>query len=405
MTKIQKIVFFGLLLGIAGLVYLEATKPLPVNWFPSYTNSDKIPLGTYVLWNLLEDTFENQIEEISIPPFEKLQDSSFAGTYFFVNNSINFDDAELEALLDWAAKGNTVFVSANSIGYGILDTLQLEIDSDILYDRITVEPMVNLLNEKLKANVPYHIPRNLGLNYFSEIDTLQHTVLGVSQIYNDTLKITEPLINFIKAPVGEGAFYLHMRPEVFSNYFILHRDFASHTENVLSYINTGAPIYWDKHYKAGKAINISPLYILFNNRYLKWAYYIVLIGVLLFVLFEGKRKQRSIPIVESLSNKTYDYTRTIAGMYLEKKEHQEIAKKQIALFFEFIRTRLRVPTEKINTRFFTAVASRSGNSLEDTKNLFIFIEKVQHQTVTSTEELVKLNQEITEFKKKIDGKP
>ena len=138
---------------------------------------------------------------------------------------------------------------------------------------------------------------------------------------------------------------------------------------------------------------------------MKWAYYFILIGVLLFVLFEGKRKQRYIPIVEPPKNRTYEYTRTISGMYLDKKDYDSVAKKQIALFFEYIRIQLRTPTEQQNSRFFTAVAGKTGNTVEDTKKLFTFIDKVRNQHETSKEELQKLYNDIQVFKTKANGKP
>ncbi len=389
---------------VAALVYLEATKPQPVNWFPSYSSEDKIPLGTYVLHDLLKDKFKEKILDISQPPFEELRDTLLSGTYLFINNYLVFDESEFDRLYRWVERGNTVFVSANYHSKALLDTLQLKMENAWLPNRIGTEPMLNLKNRELAAKEPYHIKRDFLVRYFSEIDTLSQTVLGVSQAYNDTLEITKPLVNFIKAPIGNGSFYIHNQPEIFSNYFLLSEENVNHTQNVLSYINNGNEIFWDKHYKAGKRVNISPLYILLNNKYLKWAYYFVLTGTLLFVLFEGKRKQRSIPVIKPLTNKTYEYTRTISGMYLDKRDSHEIAKKQIALFFEFIRTRLRIPTEHSNSRFFTAVAARSGNTLEDTKKLFTFIEKVQHQHTTSQEELLKLNREITTYKNKLDGK-
>src|SRR5690606_3904261 len=119
----------------------------------------------------------------------------------------------------------------------------------------------------------------------------------------------------------------------------------------------------------------------------------------LFIIFEGRRKQRSIPILQPLINKTYEYTRTIAGMYLDKKENTLIAQKQISLFLEFIRTRLRLPTENLNERFYKTVAERSGNTVEDTLKLFTFIEKINHKTTTSEADLLKLYKEIKEFKK------
>jgi len=405
MSKLQKILLgvFIVLLGL--MVYAEATKRPPVNWFPSYSQLDKIPLGTFVLHDMLQESLGNRFADVQKPPFEQLKDSTFQGTYLFVNDRIDFDEIERNALLDWVKQGNTVFIAANTIGNKLKDTLQLVIRNEVLLDRMSTEPMLNLTNRTLKADSVYHIKRDLSVRFFEEIDTLTHTVLGVTQAYQDTLQISNPLINFIKAPVGKGTFYLHTQPEVFSNYFLLeHKKNPSYTENILSYINNENPVYWDTHYKSGKRINVSPLHVILNSKYLKWAYYIVLIGALLFVLFEGKRKQRSIPIVTPLTNKTYEYTQTISGMYIDKKEYHEIAKKQIALFFEYVRTQLRVPTQHMNKRFFTAVAARSGNTIEDTQQLFTFMEKVQNQHTTSEAELVKLYDQISTYKHKFDGK-
>ncbi|MFT4697760.1 MAG: hypothetical protein ACI9SJ_000890 [Flavobacteriaceae bacterium] len=404
MGRFQKTLLVGFLIVIAGFIYLEATKPMPINWYPSYNNEDKIPYGTHVLFKVLEDTFLENITEITQSPFEKLQDSLQEGNYIFINDQIGFDEAEQDKMLNWISKGNSVFIASNYISKNLLDTLKLKKNTAVLLNKIGTEPLLNLVNKDLKSKTPYHIKRDLRLSYFEEIDTLSHTVLGVTQVYNDTLKITKPLVNFIKAPVGNGFIYIHTQPEIFTNYFLLIDDNATYTQQVLSYINNGKLLLWDRHYKSGKRINLSPLHILFSNKYLKWAYYFVLIGAFLFVIFEGKRKQRSIPIVAPLTNKTYEYTRTISGMYLDKKENHKIAQKQIALFFEFIRTRLRVPTEHINSRFFNAVASRTGNDMETTKNLFTFIEKVQHQQDTSQSELIKLYEEITVFKKNTDGR-
>lgn len=384
---------------LAGLVYLEATKPMPVNWFPSYDKADKIPLGTFVLHKLMKDAFLNNFEETDLPPFEFLQNPNLSGNYLFINDGLDFDKTELDSLFYWTSKGNNVFISANYIGEKLLDTLNLEMDTDVNVSSINTEPLVKLVNTNLPNGKTFHIKRNLPVRYFSKIDTLSQTVLGVGGIHDKSLKIEKPRINFIKAAVGKGSVFLHSQPEVFSNFFLLEGENIAYTSALLAYLNNGTPLYWDNYYKSGKHIDISPLRVLLNNKYFKWAYYFVLIGILLFIIFEGKRKQRSIPIVKPLTNKTYEYTQTIAGMYLEKDEYHAIAQKQITLFLEFIRTKLRLPTENLNQRFYKAVAERSGNSLDDTIKLFTLIEKIHSQNDTAKDELMKLYREIAEFKK------
>ena len=88
MTKLQKIFLGVFLLLLAGMVYMEATKPPPVSWFPSYNNQDEIPLGTVVLYDVLEQNFNENLTEIDRPPYEVLQDTTLQGTYLFINNSI-----------------------------------------------------------------------------------------------------------------------------------------------------------------------------------------------------------------------------------------------------------------------------------------------------------------------------
>lgn len=404
MTKLQKIVLFTVLSLLALLVYVEVTKPQPINWFQSYSRMDKIPWGTYVLHDLLDEKLNATFIETNRPPFEVLEDSTVKGTYFFVNNNVSIYGDELKKLLRWTEKGNTVFIASHSFSREFLDTLFLETKSQYSLNTLGIQPMMELVNENLKTTKPYLIARDLRINTFVALDTLTQTVLGNTEVYNDTLIIKDPQPNFVKAPFGEGEVYLHLQPEVFTNYFLLEEQNLGYTEGVLGYINPNETFYWDNHYKSGKPIETSPLYILLNNKYLKWAYYFMLIGALLFVLFEGKRKQRKIPIILPPTNKTFEYTRTIAGMYYDQKDYKAISEKQIALFMEYIRTRLRIPTEQLNTRFFTQVAARSGNTLEDTKAIFTYMERVQHMPSIAPDTLLKLNKEITTYKQKTDGK-
>lgn len=384
---------------IAALVYMEATKPQPINWFPSYDKADKIPLGTFVAHTLMEDAFGNNFEETTLPPFEFLKDNSIHGTYLFVNNEITFDEIEMDSLFDWVSKGNTLFISSNYLGEKLLDSLNLEMKTEVKVSQIQSEPILKLVNKSIASEKTYHIKKNFPIRYFSKIDTLAHTVLGVSGVYDNSPNIENPRINALRIPMQKGMIFLHTQPEVFSNFFLLEGNNSDYTSALLSYVNNDKTLYWDNYYRSGKHINISPLRVLLNNKFFKWAYYFVLIGVFLFIIFEGRRKQRSIPIVKPLTNKTYEYTQTIAGMYLDRNEYHAIAQKQIVLFLEFIRTKLRLPTETLNPRFYKAVAERSGNTLEDTSNLFTLIEKINTQKNTDKDELMKLYRKIADFKK------
>lgn len=402
MTTKFKILGGCLLFLFAVLIYLESTEKDPVNWFPSYAKSDKIPYGTYVLYNSFKESLGgDQIQDVNRPPYEFLADSSDAiqGTYFFINNFISFDDAESDRMLDWVAQGNTLFVASASVGDRILDTLHLDTESYYDLDNLQRKPLFELSNPSLKRENAYYIDLEIGASSFHEIDTLETVILGEFDLSkDDTLHLEDPKVHFISQTFGKGKILLHLMPEAFTNYAMLRNDNYKYVEGVLKYLPTDGTIYWDNHYNNGKTIQTSPLYVFLKNRYMKWAYYMLIIGVLLWVFFEGKRKQRAIPIVKPLPNKTIEFTETIAGMYLEKKDHTSIAYHQINYFFEYARSEYQVNTGKRDITFMEKVSLKSGNTKDQTVQLFEYIDGILNTGSVSQEQLLRLNKLIEAFK-------
>jgi hypothetical protein len=391
-------------LAIGGIFLLEYNKPKQVNWFPSYVSHHKIPYGTYVLNKLMEDFFSSRLTQIHKPPFELLsRNDTVQGTYFFVNESITFEEAELNALLDWTSKGNSVFIASSSFEERLLDTLNLEQTS--LYNESELKPHFyhQLVNPNLKSKT-ITFEKDYYTMVFDRIDTLNTVVLGEVYVHSDSTDVIEKHINTIKQPFGEGEIILSSFPKAFTNYFILKDENRNYTAGLLSYLGTEGPILMDNFHKSGKSFYTSPMYLFLNTKEFKWAYYLALIGALIYVIFEGKRKQRAIPVVTPLKNQTLAFTRTIANMYYENKEQQQITQHKIAYFLEYIRTRLHLPTQNLDSSFLRTLAVRSNNNLEDVEALFRLIEKLQSKPQITDLELQDLNKKIEAFKAHVDGK-
>ena len=397
MDKRSKIYIVALVLLILGFLYLESTKKQPVNWFPSYTAKHKIPYGTYILKKELKTLFpKTEVSSVNIPPYIFLHDTSLVGTYFFVDEKLNFGDDEFLRLMNFVNRGNDVFISTHGMN---IDTLNFETER-LISKNLDEKLFFKLLNTSFKGK-EYSFKRPLVNQVFTKIDTLNTTVLGISGYVNENEERTEEGVNFVKYKYGKGNFYLHTFPEVFTNYSILSENNHQHAANILSYLREDIPILWDSYYKTGKSKITSPIKYLLSSKHLKWAYYMALIGILLFVIFEGKRKQRSIPIITSLKNQTVAFTQTIANMYFEKQEHKNIAEHKISYLLEFVRTKLHIPTTTIDDNFYNYVALRSGNELKEVEKLFKFCDVIHLKNEISSDELIQLNKMIEKFKKTI----
>lgn len=395
MSRSFKLLFGGFLILVLFLTYLEATQPEPVNWNPSYLESDKIALGTFVLFNSWTRSSGAAIKKVKIPPFEFLEEER-TGTYFFLNDHVVFDKSELKKILNWVNKGNTLFVSAGYIGSNLLDTLNIEATTFSDINNFVSRPGLNLVHPSLRSAKDYKFSYDIESLYFKEIDTAQHLVLGTSGFIEDSSE--ERKINFLKAEFGEGEILLHSNPQALANYFLLTEDNYHYAEGVLAYINSEENIFWDNYYKSGKAYTSSPLYILLGNRALKWAYYFALIGSILFIIFEGKRKQRAVPVVEPLKNQTYEYSKTVADLYLEQKEFKALAIKSLNHFYDYIRTKFRIDTTSESDNFYSELAEKSNNSNAETKVLFEKFRKISGKTEITKQELQDLNAAIQFFK-------
>lgn len=393
MDKKVKIYIAILILVGLGIVFLEGSKPKQINWFPSYAAKHKIPYGTYVLRTELNTLFPEKIEDVRLQPYLFLKDTTQRGSYLFINNYINIGKEELDELLEFTERGNDVFIASSGMD---IDTLQVHTKGAYTsaFEENTYQKLVN----PAFRNKEFVFDREFGKDYFTEVDTLQTTVLGELIIKDENDSIVKRTPNFIKVKHGKGNFYLHTFPEAFTNYNMLLDDNNEYVSSVLSYLNDEETVYWDAYYKTGKSRFTSPMQYLLSTDSLKWAYYIGLIGVLFFIIFKGKRNQRIIPVITPLKNQTLAFTRTIANMYYEKSEHKNIAQHKIDYFLEYIRTQYRMSTLNINEDFYANLASRSGNTLEDVKALFTNIASIQQKEHITKEELIALNKAIEAFK-------
>jgi len=390
-------------LALGALMLLQYNKPKEISWFPSYVATHKIPYGTVVATTLMEDLFSDQLRQIYTPPFEFLSSSdTLSGTYLFVNDQLQFNEAELHTLLDWTAKGNTLFLASQRFEEELLDTLSLGVANIYGGFEKSQKQRHQLVNPRLRHSESVIFDRNTSTPYFVVFDTLQTTVFGEVITQKDITTLKE--INVLQQPFGEGNIILSTFPEAFTNYFILKSDNKDYTAGLLSYLDDTKPIYLDNHYKSGKTFYSSPMYIFLNTKELKWAYYIALIGALLYVVFEGKRKQRAIPVLQPLANRTLDFTRTISDMYFVRSDQKAITEHKINYFLDWLRSRYYLGSITKEDDFYRNIASRSGNSLEFVTKLFTFMEQVRNSEQLTDADVIKLNTYIQKFKAKADGK-
>jgi hypothetical protein len=392
MDKRAKQILWAIGIAILALIVIETLRPKPINWNPSYSASDKIPFGSYILYNELENFYNVPVKKIDTDPFLFIEDTikTKNALYIFINNQINFDKQQYKKLNQFVKTGNSVFLSSRYLSTFFKDSLKLNTFTKNIPFQTEIKPA--FFNKNIQLDTLPTYKKQVFQITFTAIDTSHTTALGY---FKNSEKPLEN-INFIKVKYGEGYYYFHTLPEAFSNYYLLKEPNQKYVEALLSHVNPTI-IYWDNYIKSGRRVINSPLRFILTQPPLKWAYYLTLLGLVLFVIFKGKREQRIIPVKEPLKNTAIAFTKTISDLHFQHKDYSNIIAKKITYFFEKIRSKYHLDTQNLDASFIKNLAIKSGHSLEDTQKLIDTIKTIKEKSFHTEKDLIYLNKLIEAF--------
>jgi hypothetical protein len=282
------------------------------------------------------------------------------------------------------ADGNNVFISAFGIYGDLADSLKIQ-TSDEFFNGDSVNTRLSI-TEIMNDSGWTYVKGNFK-NYFSEFDTSLVQVLGTNQAGNT---------NFIRIKYGDGNFFLHTLPLAFTNYHLLNSGNNEYVYKVLSHL----PIqktFWDDYYKDGNKYSASSLQYIVSHKALRSAYYIILISVLLFIFFYGRRKQRIIPVIPPLTNTTVEFVETVGNLYYQQKDYKNIAQKKIYFFMDYIRSKYFIKTNLFDEETIQKISDKSLLSTGKIKSIFKEVEKINHSTSISEDDLLNINYQIEKF--------
>lgn len=404
MPKRDKI--YLVIFGLITIMYIgyRVTAPEPTDWRDSYSRDDKIPYGAYIIGEELSQIFpESEIRELIIPPFEYLRNPGFDKTgrrnWIFINNNFDPDRLELKLLMNAVSRGDDLFISASDPGQALADTLGFGISyqtSLLTADSITIRTdttrfvtQLNFNNPELRRETDWVFEERRAA-YFNRVDTANTVRLG----YTDNSRL-----NFIRVGHGRGNIYIHLFPRAFTNYYVRDLNYANYAFKALSYLPV-RNVVWDEYYKAGRSGYTTPLGYMLSQPLLRRAWFIVLTGVFLFMIFKGRRVQRAIPETRPPENSTLEFARTIGSLYLEKGTHKEIALKKIRFFTDYCRRNLGIDLIEIEDDPVRAISDRSGIPEREIKEMMEHNRRIRKKTDISKKDLKELTSTIDQFYKK-----
>lgn len=341
--------------------------------------TDKIPYGTYVAYQLLQKEFPNaRIETNRYAPayWQNLTSDSTKQVLIIVTKTFEPSEEDLDYLTGFVQKGNYVFISALQYTRNAVKFFHIKSNKHFNYYGLALgvhgpfNPFdsvgVKLDSSAFEAPLSWSYPGVDFANEFSNTDSALAFHLGYS---------SDSLPNLIAINAIDGTFFIHSAPFTFSNFFLLYGNNRQYFEKLMHlFPDDTKKIVWDEYYlhhydnqNTQQKQGILSVILKYEN--FRWAFWVTLLLLSLYLVTETKRKQRIIPVHAKPKNDSLEFVTTIGELYYEKGDHKNLADKLTQYFLDHVRNRYKIATTEINNTFAQQLAIKSGKPVDDIQQL------------------------------------
>lgn len=186
----------------------------------------------------------------------------------------------------------------------------------------------------------------------------------------------------VSVPYGKGEVIFVSSPLLFTNYGMLEGNTFVYIFRLMSYL-ADLPVYRTEAYVKTDAMLVaeqSPFREFIKRPPLRWALYLALLGVVLFMIFTARRRQRVIPIMSKPANRSLEFIQLIGTLYYQRKDHVDLVRKKFKLFAEELRKTAGVDISDVNTddREYLLLAEKTGMNSDRLKKVIRQIRLVLH---------------------------
>lgn len=426
---------FAMLVLFVLFCLLQVNLPKKFVWSPTFSHVDKQPFGCFVFDSVLTQSLPNGYHVTKKTFFQLDQEHAKEKiSVLMVVDQHNLKQLDVKYLCNIARRGGKVMVVASSslddgrnadtvvvdelertfkvrIEDGMYFSLRgilagLKAHDNDMYDTIywnnretmyaaqsyrmfynmvggtlfvdSVPKVKRLAYTLSAAGYDYKLD-SLYVGDFTRFDTIVDEKERIERI--DTFAIKK-VPTAVSVPYGKGEVIFVSSPLLFTNYGMLEGNTSVYIFRLMSYL-ADLPVYRTEAYVKTDAMLVaeqSPFREFIKRPPLRWALYLALLGVVLFMIFTARRRQRVIPIMSKPANRSLEFIQLIGTLYYQRKNHVDLVRKKFKLFAEELRKTAGVDISDVNTddREYLLLAEKTGMNSDRLKKVIRQIRLVLH---------------------------
>lgn len=316
--KTYGVIFIAVIILMA---ILQLNRKTVIDWSKNFSVTEKSPFGLYVFNKEADILFGKKLKRTEKSPYSFYETQYKIKSHNILIIEKEIDEISWEKILNQVSKGSDAIILSENFPQKLQDTLEFT-HAGLNYNESSY---LYLTDYKLRSD-SIVIDKAQDYRAFTKINLKSTEILGdefYEKQYKDDI---ESGANFVKINFGKGHFYLHAEPLIVTNYYLLKKTNQNYIEDVFSYLPYRETIWFQNSETQSSQ---SPMRFILSKPALRYAWYTFLVSILVFIIFNAKRKQRIVPVMEPLKNKSVDFVRSISNLYLQEGDfHEMMAKKR-----------------------------------------------------------------------------
>lgn len=395
--RLMQLMLLGSILlgGIFFLWYWSGANRDRYDWRESYSIKAEEPFDLSDFHRLAKSHFErNQLLDHATS-FQTAFSDSASGplTYMFVGTSQYLSRAETDSLFGAVRAGADAFIATDAYSEYFIEQLGIGFRRVMRVDS----------TESYFLQHPDFAGKEYKLSYFFR-DTLSNCFWTSWETADDANYLNQNSdvvllgvnaarnAHFVRVGLGKGHFFLHFAPVVFTNLMISRDSGLVYSLDVLRHLNPKSTLLWDEisrkpkpDYEPGSSDSRSPLSFVLSEPALRTAWYILLGSLVLLLVFRSRRAQRIIPVLPVNRNGTMEFTRAIGREFHRTRNYSALQREQWQVFLAYVRQHFGLSTQTLDTNFIQRLTSRTGQPLEQIKELIQTGEQFAQRHISAQE--------------------
>lgn len=411
----NRAVIVGLvLLSLVGLLYFLNRDGNKYKWNRTYRLGENEPYDLSIFYETIKTEYEGRFEEIkdneSLSENTKDINPGNADIYMFVGRNCYLTADEAAVLKDHVFEGGTAFISAVGMPEALLDAFPLLKNTETEVNDYDSFPVVFRHKQTNPSRVVFYhynrlIPESRGWLTYQSFTKPEETDFspGSEDPTNMAIVSANPQKgpDFICIYHGSGKLFLHANPAMFGNVYQTLPYGRAYLSNVLRHL-PGNRVVFDRgagfpKKDANTSENSNMLDFIKGEPALWYAWQLLLVSVVLFLVFAGRRKQRGIPVIEPPVNHTMAFIDAIGRFYKNEKQNALVFQREWNQFVSFLQQQFRFRLKSLNEEELKKLSDKTGVSLKTIEHVVSIHGKYRNHESLGAAELTETNRAIGRF--------